>query len=111
MKFERRKHIQRQKYVQAMLEKRRARGDLDEDEARYYPRFFCLDCGADTHESGEYYMVSDDVWAASGLAPNDGMLCLTCLERRIKRPLTRKDFTCVWPTIAAWERYATRQRR
>jgi hypothetical protein len=55
--------------------------DLDEDEARYYPRFFCLDCRTDTCESGEYYMVSDSAWAASVVAPNGGMLCLACLEK------------------------------
>jgi hypothetical protein len=81
--------------------------DLDEDEARYYPRFFCLDCRTDTCESGEYYMVADNVWAASGLAPNGGMLCLVCLERRIGRPLTSEDFAALWPTASAWERHIT----
>jgi hypothetical protein len=27
--------------------------------------------------------VSDELWAASGMAPNGGMLCLACFEGRI----------------------------
>jgi hypothetical protein len=67
-------------------------------------RFRCVDCGKDTG-GGEYYMVGDDVWAASGLAPNGGMLCLACLERRIGRPLTGQDFTALYPSASAWERH------
>jgi hypothetical protein len=66
-------------------------------------RFRCVDCGKDVGNSGEYFMVSDEVWAASGLAPNGGMLCLRCLERRIGRELTEDDFTAVWPLLQAWE--------
>jgi len=72
---------------------------------RSYNRFRCVDCGKDTSDSGEYYSVRDDVWAASGLAANDGMLCLACLERRIKRPLTAADFAALWPTASAWKRH------
>jgi hypothetical protein len=71
--------------------------------------FRCVDCGKDTgqggEKSGEYYCVGDDVWAASGLAPNGGMLCLACLERRIKRPLTPEDFEALWPDASAWQRH------
>lgn len=67
--------------------------------------FRCVDCRTDTAKSGEYYSVSNAVWAASGLWPNDGMLCLACLERRIGRPLTGKDFTCMWPEARAWKRH------
>jgi hypothetical protein len=75
-------------------------------EPEIYTRFRCVDCGKDTGgENGEYYMVRDDVWAASGLSPNGGMLCLACLERRIKRPLTDKDFTALWPAASAWQRH------
>jgi hypothetical protein len=75
-------------------------------EPEIYTRFRCVDCGKDTGgETGEYYMVRDDVWAASGLTPNGGMLCLACLERRIKRPLTDKDFTALWPSASAWQRH------
>jgi hypothetical protein len=58
-------------------------------------RFHCVDCGECTLSSGEYYRVDNELWAASGLGPNDGMLCLHCLERRIGRELTLDDFTAV----------------
>jgi hypothetical protein len=67
-------------------------------------RFRCVDCAKDTL-GGEYYMVADDVWAASGLAPNGGMLCLACLGNRIGRPLTMGDFTAVVPSREAWQAY------
>ena len=65
--------------------------------------FRCVDCCED--KVGEYYTVANDVWAASGLAPNGGMLCLACLERRIGRPLTASDFTAMMPTASAWKRH------
>jgi hypothetical protein len=66
-------------------------------------RFRCVDCCVDT--IGEYYMVRNELWAASGLGPNDGMLCLADLERRIGRVLTLEDFTAVCPSRVAWERH------
>lgn len=44
---------------------------------------FCVDCKVDTLAIGEYYSVLPDVWASSGLAPRDGMLCIGCLENRL----------------------------
>lgn len=56
----------------------------------------CLDCGVDFGHGprglGEGYMVTDEVWAASGLAPDGGTLCIGCLETRIGRQLRRDDF-------------------
>ena len=52
----------------------------------------CLDCGIDTTASGDWYMVEDAVWAASGLSPVDGALCVADLEQRIGRPLVTTDF-------------------
>jgi hypothetical protein len=49
--------------------------------------FCCIDCGKCTLCSGEYYMVKNELWAASGVEPNGGMLCLLDLERRIGRAL------------------------
>ena len=72
-------------------------------------RFRCVDCGKDTH--GEYYMVADEVWAASGLAPDGGMLCLADLERRLGRLLTRHDFTALWPSLEAWLRHLAARTR
>jgi hypothetical protein len=61
----------------------------------------CVDCG----KEAEYYMVADELWAASGLDPNGGMLCLADLERRTGRELTIGDFTSIVPTREAWERH------
>lgn len=51
----------------------------------------CQDCSRDTR-GGDYYMVNDDLWAEAH--PQDvGMLCMSCLETRIGRPLDARDFT------------------
>jgi hypothetical protein len=52
--------------------------------------FDCIDCGGDFDEFD--YVVEDAVWAAGGLAPTGGLLCIGCLERRLGRRLTRDDF-------------------
>lgn len=52
----------------------------------------CLDCGVDTYEINEYYMVRDDVWTAAVSEPC-GQLCIGCLEERIGRHLSSGDFT------------------
>jgi hypothetical protein len=97
---DRRRWVIEAKYEEAMAEKRTAL------------RFLCVDCGKDTGgETGEYYMVYDQVWAASGLGPNDGMLCLACLENRIGRPLTMGDFTAMVPSLEAWRRYERKHGR
>ena len=79
-----------------------------EHQSHDYEQYHCVDCEKDTNASGEHYYVVNDVWATSGLAPGGGMLCLACLERRIGRLLSKKDFTAVYQP--AWERHlATRQ--
>jgi hypothetical protein len=87
----------------------------EHDSITYDPeidrRFHCVDCGRCTSSIGEYYMVYDEIWAASGLEPNDGMLCLRCLERRIGRELSLDDFTAIMPRREAWERHRRRSRR
>lgn len=52
----------------------------------------CVDCKRDTYALGHYYMVHDEVWAASGLGKTDGMLCLDCLQGRIGQWLAIEDF-------------------
>ena len=54
--------------------------------------------------TAEYYMVADEVWAASGLAPDGGMLCLVDLERRLGRLLTRQRFHGAVAIPRAWLR-------
>jgi hypothetical protein len=76
-------------------------------ERRRRRRFLCVDCRKDTID--EYFMVSDELWAKSGLGPNDGMLCLSCFERRANHLLTARDFTAVFPR--SWpEHIATRSK-
>lgn len=50
----------------------------------------CDDC----HGYQDDYMVTDEIWALSGIGPNDGdgLLCLSCLEERIGRYLVPDDF-------------------
>jgi hypothetical protein len=57
---------------------------------RYGSDVHCVDCGVDTLDVGEFYMVRADVWP---LDPLGGMLCVGCLERRIGRRLVPADFT------------------
>lgn len=52
----------------------------------------CVDCGVCTKHD-EYYMVHPEIWAKSGVGPDDGMLCVKDLETRIGRTLTKYDFT------------------
>lgn len=84
------------------LSRAEQRWQAEEEAAKR--RFLCVDCSKNTL-GGEYYMVSDDLWAASGVAPNGGMLCLACLERRIGRPLMFDDFTATRPSRECWERH------
>jgi hypothetical protein len=44
------------------------------------PRF--LDCGADTLEIGDYYMLHDELWLEAN-RDDDGMLCFDCVETRL----------------------------
>ena len=54
--------------------------------------FRCLDCGVDTCESGEFYMLRDSIWSAAN-PKTKGQLCIKCVEQRINRELGRSDFT------------------
>lgn len=53
-------------------------------------RYDCLDCGVNTVEIGHYYNVCDELWNES--AAGKGMLCIPCLEGRLKRKLIPDDF-------------------
>lgn len=79
----------------------------------------CTDCGINTHPGGhgrkrleqllaldwnnqgvevaygehtEVYMVKSAIWKAAGMTDMGGCLCIGCLEKRIGRTLTPKDF-------------------
>jgi ribosomal protein L34E len=44
-------------------------------------------------ENTEVYIVRDAVWKAAGMEPYGGCLCINCLESRLGRRLTAKDFS------------------
>lgn len=54
-------------------------------------RFKCLDCNVDTGKLHEHYMLEDSVWFQV-VNSNQGMLCIGCIEARLGRLLTPKDF-------------------
>ena len=54
----------------------------------------CMDCGIDTLESGDWYMLLDEVWLEANPA-DVGLLCLDCVGKRLGRPLTPADFAPV----------------
>ena len=60
-------------------------------EADQERRSHCLDCGGST--VGELYMLHDQLWAETGLGPDDGFLCIGCVEKRLGRRLKPDDFT------------------
>ena len=45
------------------------------------------------NEHCEIYMVRDFVWKAAAIEPMGGCLCIGCLEKRLGRRLTPKDFS------------------
>jgi Protein of unknown function len=56
--------------------------------------WLCLDCSKDT--SDEYYGVHNYIWRrAVDRSQRHGMLCLSCLERRLGRFLRPEDFKSV----------------
>jgi Protein of unknown function len=53
--------------------------------------WLCLDCRKDTFE--EYYFVHNHLWRrAVDRSQRHGMLCLSCLQLRLGRPLSLDDF-------------------
>lgn len=50
----------------------------------------CLDCGTDTKY--EHYFIHNHVWYQCHNS-NKGMLCISCLEKRLGRKLNKTDFT------------------
>jgi len=53
--------------------------------------FTCVDCGVNTHDINEYYMVRDEIWNLVGAGGR--MLCIGCLEKKLGRQLIRDDFS------------------
>jgi hypothetical protein len=51
--------------------------------------FICQDCGLDTRNY-EYYSIKTEIW--STVTKQSGMLCISCLEKRLGRELQGEDF-------------------
>jgi hypothetical protein len=64
--------------------------------------FVCVDCSINTMHIDEYYMVTDEIWDDTGLTSNGGMLCIGCLEARLGRKLTARDFSDVPLNYFPW---------
>lgn len=59
--------------------------------------FDCADCGINTIEINEFYMVENELWDSHGAG--EGMLCVGCFEERLGRELRPSDFSrarCNW---------------
>lgn len=66
-------------------------GRAQAEEFRAHLHRLCLDCDLDTWEAGEFYIVSDDIWAGAGA--RRAFLCIACWEARLGRRLIPVDFT------------------
>jgi hypothetical protein len=63
-------------------------------------RWLCLDCGKNTLHTDDYYMLRNKLWRE--IVPREqrhGMLCLSCIESRLGRPLCPGDFLKDNPNI------------
>ena len=59
----------------------------------------------------EVYTVKPAVWKAAGMEPMDGCLCIGCLEQRLGRTLTARDFPShPLNTVHGKERLLSRRR-
>ncbi len=68
-----------------------------------HQRALCRDCGVDTMNydlslqpddpgQSEWYVTTNELWAAHGPKGAKSFLCIGCLEARVRRPLNRRDF-------------------
>jgi len=99
--------------------------------------WLCVDCGVNTHpgcpdgpqtridialkgsskvefdRQTEVYTVKDSIWKHVGMRPWSGCLCIGCLEKRLGRQLTPKDFSRhdreTWALMPCTERLLNRR--
>jgi hypothetical protein len=53
-------------------------------------------------------MVRNAIWKAAGMAPDGGYLCIGCLEARLGRKLSARDFK--YPAVDPWDTARLRRR-
>jgi len=68
---------------------------LDQGFRRRGYAWLCDGCGASSGYFG--YMVQDSLWKEYVGPPDAGHLCVSCLERRVGRPLVLSDFAVDMP--------------
>jgi hypothetical protein len=65
-------------------------------------RLTCSDCNVNVLEIGEYYMAHPKIWDDElGLGWKDN-LCIGCLERRLGRRVSLKNWDLGWPLRYEW---------
>lgn len=57
----------------------------------FHQESFCLDCNLNTYTAHEFYSLHDRIWRKAN-PKIEGMLCLSCVEKRLGRQLKSKDF-------------------
>jgi hypothetical protein len=55
----------------------------------FWKHWSCVDCGKPTFQTTDYYMVKNELWKRFGVG--EEMLCISCLEKRMGRKLTKED--------------------
>jgi hypothetical protein len=54
------------------------------------PPFKCSDCG---YDNPQWFFVKQSVWEEAGFRGyDDGLFCLSCFSKLLKRPMTLDDF-------------------
>ena len=89
-----------------------SRGDPSPDEPEdldLASEFACVGCRADVLALGEFFMVRDDLWAATGLGR--AFACVGCVEQRLGRTLTSADFPDVPVNRDEWGTRSPRLQR
>jgi len=54
------------------------------------PEFNCVECGVNTLEIFEYYMLKDEIWRLADV--EQGMLCVSCFEKKSNMILNKTHF-------------------
>jgi hypothetical protein len=70
--------------------------------------FLCADCCENTLILHEYYMVTKEVWKEATQNKKAYMLCIGCLEKRLGRELSNKDFGNYPLNTVGWNKQSSR---
>ena len=70
----------------------------------YSKRWCCMFCGKNTERIRENYILRDNLWWKLTSNWNAGNLCLQCIEKKIDRNLTWRDFYIHPGLIPIWKK-------